>query len=58
MKVNISTNSIEKLNILQLKKIINFINTITYLLDTISKLRCKFVKLVRLQSYLKNKIYL
>jgi hypothetical protein len=57
MKVNISTNSIEKLNILQLKKIISFINTITYLLDTISKLGCKFVKLVCLQSYLKNKIY-
>jgi hypothetical protein len=30
MKVNISTNSIEKFNILQLKKIISFINTITY----------------------------
>lgn len=58
MKVNISKNSIEKLNILQLKKIISFINTITYLLDTISKLGCKFVKLVRLQFYLKNRIYL
>ena len=57
MKVNISTNSIEQFNILQLKKIISFINTITYLLDTISKLGCKFVKFVRLQSHLKNKIY-